>query len=915
MVHTSGSTGFPKPMFITHEFLAKTLRNFAITAPEGYITQTSLIEKKRCVCFLPLGHPAGITFSLLLPLSTKSSIILPLPNIPPTGDALVEILLHTQHAHWAALAPLTLETISKTPSLLSTLASYLEILVFSGGSLPKLSGDEIARRTGLKLLSFLGSSETGPLQALYRDGYDFASDWNYLQFPPELGAQFERRPGPGTDNGDSLYELVFERSARTEPYQAVFASYPSLDVFQTSDLFTPHPVISGLWTHASRSDDVIVFSNGEKVNPVDFESRVSRNPDVAVVLMFGERRFEAGLLVELVEQQQKDLSVADRARVIKTLWPVIEEANKILPAYAHVEETHVVFTEPGRPVLRTLKGTVRRKATIELYREAIDRVYADFETMGTALSAGKRQEPGSEDEVQPLVREALRETTGLGGIAIADDFFNCGMDSLQVLRLVRHLRASTALNLAPSLVYLNPSIRALSTALYQVARDGQISEQQKRESQIKLRGEILQKYLDAIDAIGSFSNKSTSASQEEDEGKVIILTGSTGTIGSYILSVLLKRADIAHIYCFNRSADSENLQKNRNAQQDPTLPLTFPVSKVTFRTIDLTDPTFGPEDVVYTALRTKTTHVIHNAWKVDFNLPLQAFETQLDGVVNLVRLCAHAPRTPSITFISSVSAAMNFCSTTVSLSNHSSTQSTAIPERILTDLESPAPAGYAESKYIAERLLARASEVPALILGSRGLGAIPDTLSSNKLEGDSECEGVNERTIDWVPIDGIAEVIVEVGLDYHDPEPASGSDSGGSVNVSVFHPLNPHRSTWASLLPSIISALESYSRGPEEKRVIEVVSPVGWLSSLRDAATRSFSGAGDREEGLPKGVNPALRLLDFFFERFGGSKPGPESLKWETGNAERASQALRETEEINAELIRRWVRQWLEERN
>ncbi|KAL2813528.1 hypothetical protein BJX63DRAFT_393995 [Aspergillus granulosus] len=56
IVHTSGSTGFPKPMFITHEFLAKTLRNFGITAPEGYVTQTSLIEKKRCVCFLPLGH-------------------------------------------------------------------------------------------------------------------------------------------------------------------------------------------------------------------------------------------------------------------------------------------------------------------------------------------------------------------------------------------------------------------------------------------------------------------------------------------------------------------------------------------------------------------------------------------------------------------------------------------------------------------------------------------------------------------------------------------------------------------------------------------------------------------------------------------------------------------------------------------
>ncbi|KAL2813529.1 male sterility protein-domain-containing protein [Aspergillus granulosus] len=710
----------------------------------------------------------------------------------------------------------------------------------------------------------------------------------------------------------------------TEPYQAVFASYPLQTEFRTKDLFTPHPIIPSIWTHASRSDDVIVFLNGEKVNPVDFESRVCQHPHVAAALMVGEKRFEAVLLVELVGQMQGGLSVAERARVIKMLWPVIKEANKIVPAYARVEETHVFFTEPGRPVLRTLKGTVRRKATIELYKDTIEQVYKDVEEIGTAISG--RRELGSE-EIQTLVREALHDTTNIGKIETSEDFFSRGMDSLQVLRLVRHLRASTALgDINPSLVYLNPSITALSTALYQLAQDGQISERKIREERMNIREQVLQKHLNAIDSLIPSDIKSTPIPQHNSSDKVVILTGSTGTIGGYILSVLLTRPDIAHIYCLNRSPDSGTLQAQRNAQQDSSLPLTFPGSKVTFLTVDLTHPTLSLEDAVYESLKKRTTHVIHNAWKVDFNLPLQSFEAQLGGTVNLIRLCADASHTPTLVFISSVSAAMNFSSTISSPENP-----TPIPETILFDLATPAPAGYAESKYIAERLLAHAAKtlsitskvlrlgqiagaakslgrwnsadwVPALILGSRELSAIPDKLSGFD----------DESMIDWAPVDAIAEVIVEIGVDST-AEPGPDIDGkNGNGSISVFHALNPHREPWSSLLPSIISALESDSdsRGPEQKRVIEIVSPSEWVSRLRAAARRP--SPADQKEQASVDVNPALRLFEFFSERFGGSGTAPESLGWETGNAEMLSKTLREVEGIDGGLMGRWVAQWME---
>jgi thioester reductase-like protein/aryl carrier-like protein len=641
----------------------------------------------------------------------------------------------------------------------------------------------------------------------------------------------------------------------TAPYQAVFATYPDLTEFRTKDLFTKHPTIPNIWTHASRSDDVIVFLNGEKVNPVDFESRVCRHPAVAAALMFGEKRFEAGILVELVDSQTK-LSVAVRARIVKDIWPVIEEANSILPAYARVDEAHIIFTTPEQAVLRTMKGTVRRAATVELYKDAIEKVYREVEEMEMepAVSGQLRRAMGSEDEAAGLVRQAVQETMKTSEIDLTEDFFSRGMDSLQVLRLVRFLRSSTALiGVTPSMVYLNPSISALSAALHQLAQNKQISEEQKPEDKLRNRRAILQKYLDAIDALDI---KPSSTEQGQKQGKVILLTGSTGTIGSYILCVLLKRKDVDHIYCLNRSPDSYALQNERNAQQDPTLPLIFPESKVTFLTVDVALPSLGLNDAIYEAVRTRTTHIIHNAWKVDFNLTLQAFEPQLLGTVNLIRLCASAPQAPTITFISSVSAVMNFATPTAS----SDQSQIPIPESIIHDISAPASAGYAESKYIAERLLPHASErlnisakilrlgqiagaarspgrwnssgwVPALVLGSRALGAIPDSLDGR---------GDGGSVVDWVPVDSIAEVIVEIGVGY-DSQPDSSSDSnpdgrdgkrnqgaaeGGSI--SIFHPLHPHRITWSSLLPSIISALESQSDPgshhdqSHRKRTIEV---------------------------------------------------------------------------------------------
>lgn len=44
-----------------------------------------------------------------------------------------------------------------------------------------------------------------------------------------------------------------------------------LEEYRTKDLFELHPQIPNLWRWCARSDEIIVFLNGEKTNPISME--------------------------------------------------------------------------------------------------------------------------------------------------------------------------------------------------------------------------------------------------------------------------------------------------------------------------------------------------------------------------------------------------------------------------------------------------------------------------------------------------------------------------------------------------------------------------------------------------------------------------------------------------------------------
>ncbi|KAI1824100.1 hypothetical protein F4861DRAFT_548893 [Xylaria intraflava] len=893
--HTSGTTGIPKHSIYTHEFILRCARILSLPTPDGYTSLMSALGNNTQVLVLPFFHPAGVQLGVINAIYNRCVVVIPSWAAPPSTEGLTALVQNVQ-ADWAMTSPFTLETLAKDEALLDQVASRLKMLVFAGGALPKPLGDVIAKK--IRLASFLGSSETAGIPILYPKDFDVAKDWEYMCFHPKVGIAYQARV-------EDAFELVLEKSPSTEPYQPVFNRFPELETFPTGDLFRQHPVRQDMWAHASRANDIIVFLNGEKTNPVSFESHLSKHPDISGAVVFGDQRFEAGILIELKSESAS--APQQRDEYIKKIWPTIEEANQDAPMHARIAATHVLFTTPEQPLLRTPKGTVMRKASLGLYAQAIDDLYQAVESTrsGGGADSAPKVNIDDLDAIVAAIQLACKESTTIPDVGKDDNILTRGADSLQVLRLCRNLRSSVGIdNLKPTTVYSNPTPVALAKAIQGVVRgQGNIDKESRGSRESRLEG-ALAPFTRRIDELANIQSQTAEKQDGAGNGHVCLITGTTGSIGSYILRSLIKDANIGTIYCLNRGPDSISRQRKHNAEVDPELPTTFP-ENVHFLEGDLTHPSFNLSPELFETLSSSVTLIVHNAWSVDFNLPLPSFTKHLVGVESLCKFSAQGSRRPAILFLSSISAVMDLALR----------PDQAVPEEILTDLSVSAPVGYAESKYLAERILGYAGAklqipiavarigqvcgathspgrwnpnewIPRLIKGSASLGALPDSL------GDY---GVGLKDVDWVPVDVIADAIVEILL--------KATSGERPTDTRLYHLVNSQRTSWAESVPAIVATLNDLNARHGSKTTVRVVSRQEWLQSLRSSGNNLDTL---QSGGASADVNPALRLIDFYEEKF-AEKVFPQ---WETANAASLVAIQQGAAGISHQDIEKWIRLW-----
>ncbi|KAJ8126523.1 hypothetical protein O1611_g7114 [Lasiodiplodia mahajangana] len=401
VLHTSGSTGLPKPIIQTHATI-QALHTFAHPIYQE-ATFPALARGKRLYVTFPLFHCAGI--NIILPASLYASFTVVMASFPPSADVVNKVHVHGNVQH-TSLVPTTLEELVKDPEYLENL-SRLDHMTFGGGPVTKSVGDLAITKT--KLLNCLGSTECGALPCQLPED---PKDWPYTYLHPDVGHEYRHV-------SEDLYEQVMVRNDNRIHYQGIFGTFPDLTEWPMKDIYEKHPdpAKKHYWLYRGRADDIIVFSTGEKINPNEMEEIINANHAVRAALVAGQGRFQSSLLIEAVDPPANS---EDEQRLLEAIWPSVETANKECPSHGRIHSNMIIFTSAAKPMLRAAKGTVQRRMTLNLYEAELNALYDRVDAPTGQPAVGSESSYGS---IEAAIKTIVASSTEINtqGISLDND--------------------------------------------------------------------------------------------------------------------------------------------------------------------------------------------------------------------------------------------------------------------------------------------------------------------------------------------------------------------------------------------------------------------------------------------------------------------------------------------------------------
>ena len=379
-------------------------------------------------------------------------------------------------------------------------------------------------------------------------------------------------------------------------------------------------------------------------------------------------------------------------------------------------------------------------------------------------------------------------------------------------------------------------------------------------------------------------------------GRCVLVTGATGSLGCHLVEKLVATPDVARVVCLNRRSRLDPAERQHQALAQKGITLAAPdMAKLRVWETDMAKPALGLPATDYADLLGSVTDIIHNGWLMNAKWPLSRFEPQLQIMRHLLDFaweCSFHRRTDdddnaaklTFQFISSIAVVGHW---------PLATGTTDAPETPMP-LAAVLPTGYADAKYICERMLdatlrqhparframaVRAGQVAGssrsgfwnprehfafLVKSSRAVGALPDFPGK----------------LSWCPVDAVAATLVDLV--------ALPSDV---ALHPVYHVENPHHQPWRDMIPVLARAL-----GLPEGAVIGFRE---WVRRVRD-----FPAKADG----PEGENPASLLVDFLDDNFLRMSCG--GLFLDTANTRAHSKTLAALGPVSEALARKYVEAW-----
>ncbi|KAH7121149.1 hypothetical protein B0J11DRAFT_616525 [Dendryphion nanum] len=833
ILHSSGTTGLPKAISHSHRFLLSLSPHSSFEFDD-----TWTIDDERVMTFstLPMYHCFGLV-APMASLSIGKPFALPPSGFIPSATSAVEFIKMID-AGTLHIVPSILQDIVeiKNGAGIDALRP-LKYVVTGGGPLSESAGSKLVK-SGVKLINGFGATEMGSL-SIYRPP-SIDNDWRYFRVREDIGCRIQE-------------VISSETSRQSIPRYKITMRPPGwIEDFTISDQFVTSNKKPGRdFKPIERTDDVIVLKTGEKVMPHILETMLSDRSEIRAVVAFGHGQFEIGVLIE----PACPISVHEVDSFKDLIWPTILEAGKKMDSQARITSPHaVVILKLDQSFPRSGKNSVLRKATYAEFSDEIAQAYALLEGFSTpsllpklvngtsstknSLSMAKdvngaRSNTGvqtaaaSKEEIDRMLNGVIDLVGGplerpwdhrpCADAAPEDDFgdeileyiqksiwkphaaplnknddlFELGMDSLQANQLRRFLiseaaRLSAKVDIPKDFLYEFPSISKITAYL----RGG--TSMTTKADTVTIE-QLMQQFVPAH-ASPKFLMPEVSAT--------ILMTGGTGGLGSHVLSHLASNTTITRIICLNRPSSQPNLnayvrQFNSNETKGAHILLSV-IDKIEILETNTTLPLLGLSQPAYWSIASSITHIIHNAFPVDFKRNVSSFESQFATMTNLLQLAHDSTSSARFIFISSIAV----------VAQCQSTPAVSIPELPFQPDWAPPTMGYGQAKLICEKMLEQATKDKGLdgiiarcaqISGAKSNGYwnpseyFPTLLRISRRVGALP---LIEGTLSWLPLEDAASTITDLLL-----APKSTSSQ------LVYHVENPARQTWSSVLQILSNSL------------------------------------------------------------------------------------------------------------
>ncbi|QRV80576.1 AMP binding enzyme [Ceratobasidium sp. AG-Ba] len=798
ILHSSGSTGLPRAIVYRQQDIFRNLVN------QPTIWETGSPGEHVALMALPTFHAYGYIVQCVGPLFAGYVLVLFPPSSPPalpTPQLTLDALARSQ-CSFMFTVPAFLEAWSKDADAVKELKKLRKIR-FAGGSLTQSIGDDLVDQ-GVIIQSIYGLTEGGAVTRSESPRFR-PEDWNYLEFSPNIDVEFILH-----DCEEDVFEVVLVES---ETFTLPVSNHEikGQRAYRTNDLAVQHPTKPGLWKLIGRADDQIVFLNGEKVNPEPIELEIKKSP----VFQF------AAVVVTRTTDTEHKVRRDGMVYWLKFGWPYISQANKSSPAHARLVKQMVVFTRSDIELPRTPKGTIPRSGAFKAYQSDINAAYEDLQR-ATAQS----EAPGPKDwrdraSVEGWLSSQIAEIIGRK-VDPREDLFQQGMD--------RTLRSALISSCDPQSQQLLDIISAQTIFTQPSASQlGQYIVCHLTGGQATSASDTLEGQINAITSMIHRHTPLRSAAPLQIARPIVervVVTGTTGALGSHLLARLLKDDRVEQVWALNRELRDGGSIPNRQYASfvDKGLDIRLLNSrKLKFAGCDLTDMTLGLDEDLLEDIRNNATSIVHNAWQVNFNLGLQSFGSSILGTKNLINIAFGCTNRPRFIFMSSISVA------------GMSQPGLVVPEEYIRLENGASGFGYGESKFVAEKMLESAriagletcivrlgqltgdkqsgswaptDWVPLIVASSLAVGCLPDAVGAAL----------------WIPLDVAAGTIVDACACRESHLPP------------VIHCAHPRPTSWSDVMSMFGHALQPLSNRP-----LPLIPFSRWNSRVAEAASAASS--------------------------------------------------------------------------